>query len=796
MSFNIVPHGQSPMAPISLHDAAQVDDITKLLEDFVASSSATLDNAPLFAPWESRPRPGTPEAVALQYTMRDWNPVPIAYRQKKPSGNDWQHRVITGSKVHRIFGDKPQNIGVQLGPKSGGLIDLDLDCSEAIEIASAVLPHTDAIFGRASKRDSHRLYTTSLASKLDQAALQFKDPVSKTMLLEVRIGGGDKGAQTVFPGSVHESGEPIVWEVDGEPAQVEDDDLLRGAKLLAALCVFARYWPAKPKPGESGGRHDAALTLGGFLARCGFSAAHAKLCVEWVARAAKDEDRRDRGRAAEDASIAYQKGTPTRGYPALKELFGEKISEKAAEWLGYDGRRDQARPADLGEHPANQVGVGPAKRSNDIVTEDSAAQEFVDLHGESLRYCHTRAAWFHWDGVRWKQDGTGRAFDYARKLARRLSKDQDEKKRYITNKTNFAAGVERFSKHDQLVAVTSEYWDRDPWLLGTPGGTVNLRTGALQPSSPENGITKTTAVTPSADGCPRWLAFLSEATNHDPALIRFLQQWCGYCLTGETSEHALLFVYGTGGNGKSVYLNTASWIMKDYAAISAMETFTASNNDKHPTDLAMLCGARVVTASETEAGRAWAEARIKQMTGGDPITARFMRQDFFTYVPQFKLTIIGNHKPTLSNVDEAARRRFNIVPFIHKPPSPDRQLPEKLMAEAPAILQWMIEGCLDWQKNGLIRPNCVIEATEEYFSDQEVFPRWLEEECITGGTVSEASSVLYRAWSEYARSVGAKPGTQADFKEGMRKAGFAYRKRNNVREFSGVALKPNLGINE
>jgi len=143
----------------------------------------------------------------------------------------------------------------------------------------------------------------------------------------------------------------------------------------------------------------------------------------------------------------------------------------------------------------------------------------------------------------------------------------------------------------------------------------------------------------------------------------------------------------------------------------------------------------------------------------------------------------------LNNVDEAARRRFNIVPFIHKPSAPDRQLPDKLMAEAPAILQWMIDGCLDWQQNGLIRPECVIKATEEYFSDQEVFPRWLEEVCISGGTVCEASSVLYRSWSEYARSLGAKPGTQADFKENMQKSGYAYRKRNNVREFCGVALK-------
>lgn len=773
-----------------MFNSTQFDAFTKYYEDYAASSAETIDRAPPFDPDEKCPKAGTPEATALQYAMRDWNTVPIELRQKRPIGNDWQRRVITGSRVARFFGDKPMNIGVQLGLKSGGLTDIDLNCPEAAVIARAVLPKTGAIFGRPSKRDSHYLYNTALASKLDQAALQFRDPTNKSMLLEVRIGGGDKGAQTVFPGSVHESGEPIEWEEDGEPAQVDDDDLVRRAKLLAALSLLARHWPA------SGGRHDAALTIGGFLARCGFDLSHIKLYAEWIARAAGDEEWRDRVRAAHDAAIAYEKGDRARGYPSVKELFGEKVTSKIAEWLGYNEAALPHVQSGISRNNRQMPHAGSAgMSSNDIVTEDSAAQQFVDEHGGSLRYCHTRGSWFYWNGVCWKQDGTGRAFDYARKLARRLSEDQDERKRYITNKTNFSAGVERFSKHDQTVAVT-EFWDRDLFLLGTPGGTVDLRTGQLRPSSPADGITKTTAVTPANIGCPLWLNFLKEATNGDDGSIRFLQQWCGYALTGDTSEHALLFVYGPGGNGKSVYLNTTSHILMDYAAVSAMETFTASNNDKHPTDLAMLCGARLVTASETEAGRAWAEARIKQMTGGDRITARFMRRDFFTYEPQFKLTIIGNHKPTLTNVDEAARRRFNIVPFIHKPSTPDRQLPQKLLAEAPGILWWMIEGCLDWQKNGLLRPARVIEATEEYFSDQEVFPRWLEEECVTGGTVSEASSVLYRAWSEYARSVGTKPGTQADFKEGMRKEGFAYRKRNNMREFCGIALKPRDGVDE
>ncbi|MCK1607244.1 bifunctional DNA primase/polymerase [Bradyrhizobium sp. 166] len=308
---------------------------------FAAEEFAHLEYRDMFERDEWVPKPGTPGATALGYTMRDWNVVPLPFRQKKPVSNDWQHRIITGSKVERFFGDKPQNIGVQLGLKSGGLTDIDLDCQEAIAMASALLPATDAIFGRASKRDSHYLYNTSLASNLDQAALQFKDPISKGMLLEVRIGGGDKGAQTVFPGSVHEGGEPIKWEKDGEPACVGDDALVHRVKLLAALCLFARYWPTKPKPGESGGRHDAALTIGGFFARCGFDVPHVKLYAESVARAAHDEEWRDRVQAAHDAAIAHQKGERARGYPALKELFGEKIADKAAEWLGYDGDRNQ-----------------------------------------------------------------------------------------------------------------------------------------------------------------------------------------------------------------------------------------------------------------------------------------------------------------------------------------------------------------------------------------------------------------------------------------------------------------------
>src|SRR5262249_54056800 len=180
-------------------------------------------------------------------------------------------------------------------------------------------------------------------------------------------------------------------------------------------------------------------------------------------------------------------------------------------------------------------------------------------------------------------------------------------------------------------------------------------------------------------------------------------------------------------DGKSAYLNTLAGIMGEYHRTAPIETFTASSHDRHPTDLAGLRGARFVTATETEDGRAWAESRIKQMTGGDKIAARFMRQDFFEFVPQFKLLISGNHKPSFRGVDEAIRRRFLLLPFSVTVPEADRDpdLPEKLKAEWPGILTWMITGCLDWQEHGLGPPAAVLEATRTYLEAEDAFQLWL-----------------------------------------------------------------------
>ena len=312
----------------------------------------------------------------------------------------------------------------------------------------------------------------------------------------------------------------------------------------------------------------------------------------------------------------------------------------------------------------------------------------------------------------------------------------------------------------------------------------------MAPPDPADGITRTTAVAPAADAdCPLWRRFLDETAGGDAGLVRFLQQFLGYCLTGSVKEHALVFGYGNGGNGKSVLLNTVAGVLGDYAAVAALETFAATSCEKHSTDLAMLRGARLVTVSETEEGRAWAETRIKLLTGGDPVTARFMRRDFFTFTPSFKLIIVGNHKPVLRTVDDAARRRFCIVPFVHRPERPDCDLEGKLRGEWPAILRWMIAGCLDWQAHGLTRPDTVRAATAAYFGAQDIVGQFLDDACARSASARVPAGALFAAWTAWAKAAGEAPGTQRAFADALERRGIVRERSRSTRCYVGLTLK-------
>jgi len=320
--------------------------------------------------------------------------------------------------------------------------------------------------------------------------------------------------------------------------------------------------------------------------------------------------------------------------------------------------------------------------------------------------------------------------------------------------------------------------------------TIELRTGTIRPPRREDYATKRAAVDPGGD-CPLWLAFLDRVTGGDKELQTYLQRVAGYCLTGITTEHVLFFLYGTGANGKGVFLNTLTAIWGDYAVVAPMETFVESNGDRHPTELAHLRGARLVVAQETERGRRWAENKVKALTGGDPITARYMRQDFFTFQPQFKLVIAGKHKPALTSVDEAIRRRIHLVPFTVTIPASDRDpmLQDKLKAEWGGILQWAVKGCLEWQRLGLAPPAAVRDATNEYLADEDSFMRWVEECCVTSKIQWSIGDQLWKSWRAWAERSNEKPGTRKGFAEAMKAGGFEPAKSQMIRGYNGIALR-------
>jgi hypothetical protein len=315
----------------------------------------------------SAPTVAQPATIAADYVARGWAPIPIPHKQKRPTVEGWQRLRVTGETVARYFNGDAQNIGVLLGEASGGLTDVDLDCPQAILAAPFFLPPTRR-FGRASKRFSHWLYVTDLSKTMSKATEKFQDSNDKDgLMLEVRIGAADKGAQTVFPGSTHTSGEAIDWENGGrdEVTTIAGAELLRLARRLAAATILARHFPGDHA------RHDAGLKLGGFLGRCGFTEQDAKVFAEAVAVASgQPMDRKDVITAVVDGIKNHANGGHSPGLPSLKEVFGEAAAKKAAEWLNYAGGAETESPVPDDGRPTIQLTVGETER---IVDEVEAA---------------------------------------------------------------------------------------------------------------------------------------------------------------------------------------------------------------------------------------------------------------------------------------------------------------------------------------------------------------------------------------------------------------------------------------
>lgn len=426
-------------------------------------------------------------------------------------------------------------------------------------------------------------------------------------------------------------------------------------------------------------------------------------------------------------------------------------------------------------------------------SDDALALRFSELHADELRYVAGLGKWLKWDGQRWAEDKTLHVFDMVRKTCREAASECTEEQKSsalrLTEKKTSAA-VEWLIRSDRRHAATVEQWDSDPWVLNTPDGIVDLRNGEMRRHNRADYVTKITAATPSGD-CPLWRRFLDRVTDGDKNLQSFLQRMTGYALTGSTREECLFFLYGLGANGKSKFIGAISGMMGDYAKTAPIETFVVSTGERHPTDLAGLQGARLVSTVETEDGRRWAEAKVKALTGGDRVAARKMRQDFFEYTPQFKLIAAGNHKPGLRSVNEAIRRRFHLVPFNVTIPEAERdlQLADKLREEWPGILQWAVEGCLEWQHDGLNPPAIVQDATNEYLANEDHVVRWMEDCCSLGPRENSKTQILYKNYCAWCEANNERALSSKEFSPELDRKGYAatHTMYGNVR--NGIGLR-------
>jgi putative DNA primase/helicase len=480
--------------------------------------------------------------------------------------------------------------------------------------------------------------------------------------------------------------------------------------------------------------------------------------------------------------------------------------------VGWDWLAGMARDYGYSDAPLEFTTEGQAPEpvpessaNSDVAFSDRwLADRVIRTKGDRLRYSPETGRWYVWNGRRWEPDTTLRARDEigdALAIVGQEVRASAKTKAAIAEAQRESRRIESVSTLDAVIklvqaraeiAVRQDSLDADPWLLNTPSGAVDLRSGAMELASPEQLSTKLTLVGPDHEGSTAlWQKFLMESTGYDRELIAYLQRLVGYALTGSTEEQVLVFIWGPGKNGKSVFLNVVRNVMGDYAKVAAMDAFTASKWDKHTTDLADLVGARLVTASETQADRAWDEQRVKQLSGGDPVKARFMRQDNFQFTPSFKLVFVGNHKPAIRDPDGAMRRRFHLVPFTRTPEQIDKQLGEKLKAEYPAILGWMIRGSLLWKQRGLDAPAIVKEATEEYLEGEDAVGRWLLERTLPQEGAATLATKLFENWREWCGINGEHAGSQKKLGQAIGRRYRRVKAGDGSIAYEGIALKEN-----
>lgn len=432
-----------------------------------------------------------------------------------------------------------------------------------------------------------------------------------------------------------------------------------------------------------------------------------------------------------------------------------------------------------------------------LLSEDALSEHFIQSHGKHWRYCTEWAMWLQWRGDGWHRDKRNEVSSVCMEITREAlqwheaqslpasSKQKINSKRTAWNARDIAAA-------DRRISILADQLDADPWMLGVPGGVVDLKTGKLLAAEPEHYITRRCLVAPSPGPHPLFDRVLERACAGHDGMREYLLRWFGYMLTGSVREEAFMFLHGPGGSGKSTLIKAITEIMGDYAATINMEALIETKQQRHSQEIAKLEGTRLVYASETEEGRRFNESLIKWLTGGDKIVAHRMRMDDREFKPTFKMLIYGNSVPHLKSVGEEMRRRIHLVEYAGSltPEQRDPTLKERLTAEYPAILYSLVQGCVDWQDcAGLGKPESVADSVDKYLEGEDSLAAFLDECTEPDSVAREKSGDVYSRYRRWASNAGEYVMSQKRFVGQLKSRGFDQVRAASARMIQGLKLK-------
>jgi putative DNA primase/helicase len=674
---------------------------------------------------------GSAQSAALSYRRNQgWYPIPIKNRSKQTALTQLAPYLIRPATSEELCSWSWPGVGIVTGDVSGVLV-LDVDGAE----------------GEAELKKRRHPITPMVRTASGGLHLYFRHP-DAYVRTGIRVAPGldvkASGGYVVAPPSVGPNGTAYEWIVSPD-----EEDLADVPEWLMRLLDRPRRTGASAvgKRIASGTRNRELTSLAGSMRR--------------------------RGMGQAEILAALSVANEGRCDPPLEE---DEVRKIAASVSRYEPAGDVLA--------ASINGRGANASSGFNLTDLGNAERFVANHGEDVRYCYPWGKWLVWTGARWERDDAGKVHRLAKETVRGIYKeaaaaqDEDRRKALAKHATRSEAEAKIRAMLELVkseVPISPDDLDADPWLLNAPNGTVDLRTGKLRPHKREDLITKMTGAEYVLDAdAPTWTAFL-ERVLPSKELRAFVQRGSGYSATGDTSEQCLFINHGSGANGKSTFQEALGETLGDYATRTPTEMLLTKRSGSVPNDVARLKGARFVSASETEEGRRFAESLIKDLTGQDTISARFMRAEWFDFKPTHKLWLSTNHKPEIRGTDNAIWRRIRLVRWtVTIPPAEqDRKLPETLHAELPGILAWIVQGCLEWQREGLRPPDDVKRATGEYRAEMDVLAGFIAECCEVDHNLWDYAKDLYASYKRWCADAGEQPESQRKFGGQLTERGFS-----------------------